>query len=301
MAVSRFRHHVGLKVVSILLAALLWLIVSGEQIVERALRIPLEFTNLSSQLELIGDAPTVVDVRVRGSSGALSRIGSGELVAVLDLRAARPGRRLFHLTGAEVRAPFGIEVVQVTPASVSMSFEPSSAKLVPIVPNVEGDPAPGFVVGTVTAEPAVVEVVGPTGAIGRLTEAITETVSVAGASMTVTESVTVGVPDPAVRLRTPQSVRVAVVVAPAPVEWSVAEVLVRARNANGAVQIAPVHVMVHARGPSETVTPSADAFEASIDVDGLRPGRYLVPVRVVAPARVAVVKVEPAQVRVRVR
>ena len=36
MAIVGFRH-VGLKVVSIALAALLWLVVSGEQIVERAL------------------------------------------------------------------------------------------------------------------------------------------------------------------------------------------------------------------------------------------------------------------------
>ena len=55
MAIVGFRH-LGLKVVSVALAALLWLLVSGEQIVERALRIPLEFTNLPAQLELVGDA-----------------------------------------------------------------------------------------------------------------------------------------------------------------------------------------------------------------------------------------------------
>jgi len=94
MAYIGFRHHLGLKFVSIALAALLWVAVAGEQTVERALRIPLEFTNLPAQLEVVGDAPAVVDVRVRGSSGALNRIAGGELVAVLDLRSARTGRRL---------------------------------------------------------------------------------------------------------------------------------------------------------------------------------------------------------------
>ena len=79
MAYIGFRHHFGLKFVSIALAALLWVAVSGEQTVERALRIPLEFTNLPAQLEVVGDAPTVIDVRVRGSSGALNRISTGEL------------------------------------------------------------------------------------------------------------------------------------------------------------------------------------------------------------------------------
>ena len=116
------------------LAALLWLLVSGERIVERALRIPLEFTNLPAQLELVGDPPTVVDVRVRGSSGALSRLSPGELVAVLDLRTPRPGQRLFHLTGADVRAPFGVDVVQVAPSTIALFVRASSAKTVPVVP-----------------------------------------------------------------------------------------------------------------------------------------------------------------------
>ena len=40
MAIPLFRN-LALKVVSVVLAALLWLIVSGERTVERALRIPL--------------------------------------------------------------------------------------------------------------------------------------------------------------------------------------------------------------------------------------------------------------------
>ena len=302
MASNGFRHHLGLKFISLVLAALIWLIVSGEQIVERALRIPLEFTNLPSQLEIVGDAPNVVDVRVRGSAGSLSRIPAGELVAVIDLRAARSGRRLFHLTSGDVRTPFGVEVVQVTPASIAMNFEASASKVVPIVPGIEGDPAPGYVVGTVTADPPTIEVVGPVSALRQLTEAITEPVSVADASGPVNESVTVGVPDPAVRLRDPQSARVSVAISAAPVEWSVAGLAVTVKNAGQSnVQISPRTVTIHVRGPREMGGSDAGAFEATIDVTGLGPGQFLLPVRVVAPARVGVLNTEPAQVRVRIR
>ena len=71
MAYPGFRH-LGLKLISIALAALLWLLVSGEQIVERALRVPLEFTNLPQQLEMVGEPPNVADVRtVLTINGAL--------------------------------------------------------------------------------------------------------------------------------------------------------------------------------------------------------------------------------------
>jgi YbbR domain-containing protein len=301
MASKGFRHHLGLKLISIVLAALMWLLVSGEQIVERARRIPLEFTNLPAELEIVGDPPDVVDVRLRGSSGALSRMPADELVAVLDLRAARPGRRLFHLTTTDVRTPFGVDVVQVNPASVPMTFEASSTKVVPVVPSIEGDPAPGYAVGTVTAEPSTVEVVGATTAVRLLTEAITEPVSVAGATAPVNESVTIGVPDPSVRLRTPQSARVSVSVSPAPVEWSISQVPVTAKGAAGVVQISPRHVMIQVRGPRELTGSAVAGFEVSVDVEGLRPGQFVLPVHVVAPPRIGVVKIQPEHVRVRVR
>jgi YbbR domain-containing protein len=294
-------RHIGLKAISIALAALLWLAVAGEQIVERALRIPLEFTNLPAHLEIVGEPANVVDVRVRGSSGALSRIGSGELVAVLDLTTARPGARLFQLTGPDVRAPFGVEVVQVNPSTISMTFEPSATKLVPVVPQIDGEPAPGYEVGTVTADPPTVEVVGPESAVKSLTEATTEPVSVGGAASTVTESVTIGVADPSVRVQTSEMAKVTAAVRPAAVEWAVAGIAVNVRNGGDAVTVLPGEVTVHVRGPRDSMGSGASAFEASIDVGGLGRGQYRLPVRVTPPPRIGVVSVDPEDVRVVIR
>jgi YbbR domain-containing protein len=301
MAVRGLRH-LGLKFLSIALASLLWLVVSGEQTVERALRVPLEFTNLPPQLEMVGDTPTVVDVRVRGSAGALSRLATGDLVAVLDLRTARTGRRLFHLTSSDVRTPFGVDVVQVSPSNVSVTFEESSSKVVPVVPAVEGDPAGGYVVGTVTATPSTVEVIGPISALANLTEAITEPVTVAGAARPVRESVTIGVPDPSVRLRDPQSAVVTVDIAAAPVERRIVAVTVSARNAGQRVaQLSPATVTVIVRGAPQVVQRlDATDLEAAVDLEGLGQGEFQLPVRVTPPQHVTVVRVEPTQVQVRI-
>src|SRR5436305_3928595 len=115
-------RHLGLKVLALTIAVLLWLTVSGEQTVERVLRIPLELQQFPARLGLVGDFPTPVGVRVRGSSGALSRVETGDIVAVLDLNAAEPGPRLFRLRPDDVRAPFGLQVVQVNPTTVPLTF-----------------------------------------------------------------------------------------------------------------------------------------------------------------------------------
>ena len=299
MAYPGFRH-IGLKLLSIVLAMLVWLLVSGEQLVERALRIPLEFANLPAQLEMVGATPTAVDVRVRGSSGALSRVAPGELVAILDLRAARPGQRLFHLTGADVRAPFGIDVVQIAPSNIPIAFEPEATRVVPVVPGVEGEPGSGYMVGTVKANPATVEVVGPSSAVARLSGAITEPVSVAGATGTVTETVNIGVADPSVRLRSPASTQVTVNVTAAPVEWAIAGIPVRSRD-GGSAEILPGEVTVFVRGPRESRSSTVQDFEASVDTQGLQAGLFQLSVLVTPPARVGVISVEPPVVRVRIR
>jgi YbbR domain-containing protein len=296
-----FRHRVGLKAVSIAIACLLWLVVSGEQTVERSFRIPLEFSNLPPQFEIVGEPPGVVDVRVKGSSGLVGRVGTDDLSAVIDLQGGKPGRRLFPLMGSQVRTPFGLEVVQVTPSTIAITLEASGSKTVPIVPTVDGEPAAGFVVGSVSAEPATVELVGPASVLRTATEAITEPVSIAGATASLAEEVTVGPPDVSLRLRTPTRARVAVGIVHAPIEWAVADVPVQLLGAERAQVLGPTKVTVRVRGSKESVTSALTDFEATVNVAGIGAGEFLLPVRVVAPEGVGVIEVAPPELRVRVR
>ena len=213
MAYHPFRN-LGLKFLSTCIAAMLWVLVAGERVVERVLRAPVEFQNLPAGLELVGNLPDTVEVRLRGSSGALSRMGAGDLAAVLDLRTARPGRRLFHLTPTQVIVPYGIDVVQVGPSTLTMEFEMSGVRTVPVEPAVEGRPAAGFEVTKVTSDPETVQVAGPESALKRLAAAVTEPVTIVDESRSVREIVTIGVPDASLRLVTPQTAVVTVTISP---------------------------------------------------------------------------------------
>jgi YbbR domain-containing protein len=213
MAYHPFRN-LGLKFLSTCIAAMLWLVVAGERVVERAMRAPVEMQNLPEGLELVGSPPDTIEVRLRGPSGALSRMVAGDMSAVIDLRTARPGRRLFHITQGSVNVPYGMEVVQVGPATLTMEFEMSGVRVVPVEPDVEGRPAAGYEVTKVTSDPETVEVAGPESALKRLRAAITEPVSVEEQTRPVREVVNIGVPDPSLRLVNPQTAVVTVTIAP---------------------------------------------------------------------------------------
>ena len=296
--------NLPLKVISVVVAFVLWLAVAGQSTVERNIQVPLEYRNVPAGMEIVGDPPGAVDVRLRGSSGNLARVVQGDVVAALDLSNARRGTRIFNLRADEVRVPFGVQVVQVTPPAVSLEFETAGQKVVPVSPVIEGEPAPGFVVGRITTSPATVEVLGPSGRLSALREATTEPVRVDGAQGRVQDTVTVGIEDSTVRLREPLRATVIVEVVPAPVQSTLDGVAITTTNlALGlAERVTPTKVSVTVRGTRERVAGlGAGDLVAQIDLGGLGAGRHVVPVQVPNREGVAVEGVEPANVSVTIR
>ncbi len=295
-------HHLGLKFLSIVLAVVLWSAVGDQRVVERSMRVPLEFHNLPRNLELVASPPDVVEVRLRGASGALSRLAPGEVVAVLDLTAARAGTRLFHLITDEVRAPYGVEVAQVNPTTVSLTFEQSASKRVPVVPAVDGDPAEGYRVGRIKSDPEVVAIVGPASQVELVNSATTEPVSLARATTTVIDRVTVGVTRELVRLQKPETATVTVEILPISVQKRIegVSVLVRNLGSGRTAAVVPERVDVLVRGPGP-VLETLGSIEAFVDAAALRGGRYPLPVRVDPAPGVEVVDTEPSTVTVRIR
>jgi YbbR domain-containing protein len=298
-----FRHP-GLKIMAIALATLLWLIVAGDHLVERSMRVPLEFRNIPPALEIVGDPPTAVDVRLRGSSALLGRLEPRDIVAVLDLGTARPGSRMFHLRTDEVRTPYGVDVAQVVPGTIALDLEKSGRRTVPIVPALDGEPAPGFVIGRVTSDPPTVEVAGPESRLKQLTGATTEPVEVTGSRARVRDVVTVGITDSAVRLVQAQDATITVEVLPAPVERDLSGVPVRWRNLGAGLgaQVRPTLTRVTVRGRREALADlRAGAIDAFVDLAGLGPGKYNLRVQVDPSQTFGVSAIDPAVVDVTIR
>ena len=297
--------HFGLKVVSVAFALLLWFMVSSQRAaVERGLRIPLELQNLPENLEMVEPPQESVDVRVRGAADLLGRLVSGDLVAAVDLSAAQPGRRLFHISPERVKAPFAVEVTQITPSSVAIRFEPSATRVVRVHPSIEGEPAPGFIVGEITAEPAVVEVVGAESALRRVAEAITEPLWVGSARSGVKATVVLGVAEPGVRLKTTRNALVSVAIVPAPEARILDSVPVRVHNlAPGlTARVTPPTVKVRVRGVKEVVERIRDgSVMAYVDLSGISEGDYGLPVRLEPTKDLGVDQLDPTMVSIHVQ
>lgn len=299
-----FVRDAGLKLLALALAVVFWIQVAGQPVVERGIDVPLGFENVPEGLYVGSDMPDRVRVRVRGAANIVSGLQPGDVVAAIDLAGERPGRhRLFDMFAGRVRVPFGVEVTQVFPATITVSLESAGApRAVTVVPDVEGRPADGFAVGRISTTPAAVQVTGPESRLAALTEALTEPVTIEGASGRVRATVTVGVADPLLRLRTPVSAQVTVEIVRAPAERVLRAVPVRADGGARAASIDPESVTVGVRGASDRVAALDDTgVGAFVDLAGLPPGRYDLPVTVEGGDGIGVTRIDPSRVTVTVQ
>jgi len=204
--------NLGLKTLSLGLATFLWFVIAGETTSEVGLQVPLELQNFPREMELTGDAVNAVEVRLRASPGILHGLLPGDVSAHIDLRGAGEGERIVHLTAEAIRAPFGVKVVKISPAILTINLEQTLQKIVPVRPRLLGRPARGYEVGEITSEPAQVRIAGPKSRVEEIESAFTEPISLDGAHGPVTDLVSVGLEDPLLRLQGDPRVRVTALV-----------------------------------------------------------------------------------------
>ncbi len=117
-------HNWHLKLFALLAAFLLWSTYTSEPAAEIAYVVPLEFRNVPAQLELSGDLPAQVRLRVRGRSALLRRLSPADLGISVNLAGAPPGELFIRLTPDMVETPYGATIVRIAPADFRLSLVP---------------------------------------------------------------------------------------------------------------------------------------------------------------------------------
>src|SRR5215831_17217090 len=190
-----------LKIVSLVLAVMLWMAVANQASSEIGLEVPLEYRNIPRQLEITGDMTNTVQVRLRGSSSLIKDITAKDVSTTIDLGKMTSGEKVVPLSPQNVQAPFGAEVIRVNPSSVRFTLEMTLTRRVPIKPTITGQPADGWEIGQVLVSPDAIEVEGPESRISTLSSIATVPVRLDRKQSSIDQQVDLDVPDPQIRLQ----------------------------------------------------------------------------------------------------
>ncbi|HEU5236201.1 MAG TPA: CdaR family protein [Pyrinomonadaceae bacterium] len=199
-----------LKIVSILLAALLWAAVSNQESSEIGLEVPLEYRNIPARLEITGDTTNTVQVHLRGASNVIKGITAKDVATKIDLTEMRPGEKIIALSPQNVQAPFGADVIRVNPSSVRFTLEHTLTKTVPIIPTTVGRPLEGYEVAQMLVRPNSVEVEGPESRVNSLSSISTVPIRLDRKQTVFEQTLDLDVPDPQIRIQHPAPVSVKV-------------------------------------------------------------------------------------------
>ncbi len=177
-------NDLAVKLVSVLLAVILWLQVAREvPETQRSIPgVPVEVRNLPPGLEAVAVSPATVTVVARGRGRSFVSLTEEDFVAQVDLSGARAGRAAYRVD--RVTVPKGVTLVGFSPEEVMVTLEEVAEKEVPVRVRIAGEPAGGFEAGTPAVVPALVVVRGRASLLAALREAGVE-VSLAGARETV--------------------------------------------------------------------------------------------------------------------
>ncbi len=129
---ARITNHLGLKVVSIILSMMLWIVVMGSKTVEITKDVPVEI-NLSDDQVLTEPAIERVTYKLVGPKAFLRSAGAklDEPIRI-NLDKQKTGLISHRLYSDTLKLPFGVRVVSITPNVLNFRVEELKHKMVPI-------------------------------------------------------------------------------------------------------------------------------------------------------------------------
>jgi YbbR domain-containing protein len=184
-----------IKVISLILAIILWVFVKSKSGGEVGLVVPLEFYRVPSRLIVTTVSDEAINVRITGSVIQLQRLPSREMRARIDLSRARPGTNSFDILPDNFNISKSLDITQISPSSIKVELDHVLEKMVYVKPVVQGKPARGYRVSKITVDPPSITLQGARSQLAGLKEVLTEKVDISDIKETVEVEVPLRIAD----------------------------------------------------------------------------------------------------------
>ena len=292
-----------IKLLAVGIAVGLWFLASGWVYESSTVRLPVNL-RLAEGMTQVDIKPAMVTVRLEYPREYGTLIESGELPIriIHDLTETRtPGRVVFNLPAADVEKSPRLRVTGIYPSRIVAEIDRLAEKALPVWVVYRGNPAPGFRVAGERVVPPEVVVPGPAGVLEEMTAVKTRPINITGRELPFDQRVNL---EPVSPYFDPELEPVTVIV-------QILEELGRRefpdievgilRGAMGVAKVTyePETVDLVVRGSSQDLDAvTADDLTAYIDVIGLKPGVYNLPLRTNLPGGVTLEKADPSVIKI---
>ncbi len=288
------------KLVTGVLALLLWLMVVSQQSAETRLSVSLAYVNLPAGLAVAEGSIDTVVVTFKGAPQVVNSLTDAMFPPVaVDVSGLRAGSNSEALALDLFDLVNGAQPVKVEPAQLEIILEGSSERLLPVRVRTHGHPATGFVLAGTAATPAAVRVFGPDSLLRTLTDIGTEDISVAGVAQDIARRVQVRSHHPRLLVLDTAPVDAVVRITAERLQKTVTSVPVALRNAPPGLRVRPEQVTIEVEGPATAVN-GLTAASIACYIDAARGADFRTSpmLQVDVPENVTVIRIDPPTVSV---
>ncbi len=192
----------GLKLLSLVLAFLLWLALMPEEKIfsEKSLTAALELQNLPPEFEIVDKPQTSIEVTLRAPNRLLGTLTPADIRAVLDLERASVSQEEYPVNTGMIAVPAGAKAVRVFPNKVRVRIERSKEDMMQVQPVYVGKLRSGW---TIEVIPSKVFVRGPESKFNPKDRIRTGPIDVSQLTRTTVFEVDLILPKPELRFTSP--------------------------------------------------------------------------------------------------
>lgn len=298
-----YKHNPGLKLVSLLIAVMVWFWASSQIYIRSSKTVPVTLRLPEGMVAKRISPPRVqVILEVPRELGRIKEIDSRQIKITHDLRENKEaGRLVFNLSAHDVKVPYRIRVVSVDPSRITAEVDRLVDKVLPVKVVYRGHPRPGYRVSSRTIIPPEVRVPGPESLLGKLQFIKTKPIDIRGRSNSFDTKAAL---EPVGSFSPPslEPVEVIVVIKPelrGSKFKDISIAVLKDKRQTEQININPDRVTLYLKGP-KTIMDGLAAVDAKayVDVSGLVPGSYELPLQCKLPSGVILERAEPETIKV---
>jgi len=296
-----FLHNLGLKLIALFSALVLWLHVSTERVYTIEKPIKLIYVGAQKNIAILNPLPDHVIAHIRGKGKSLFLLQFSHLHVQVKLTKLKPGIRVIRIP-KDISLPQDrdLELVDVEPDSIVVSVDRILTRKVRVAVKTTGSPKEGFALLRTSVLQKNIKLKGPSQLIRDYPKVETEPVELDGKDSTFVTRVKLLPPIPKTSL-SPESVKVKVYIEPASLVTFEDLPLVVSGISPQKVKLNPPKVQVTLSGPKSLMKSlKKNQVKARIYIEKPEVGTYSITPNILVPTWAKVLEIKPPKIKVTV-
>lgn len=179
------------KLLSIILAVILWAYITNTRSGDLRFNIPIDFRNIDDALVVSKVSQKTATVKVSGPKDDLKNVNARDIIVYVDLNRVNAGEYAdYKVDFIRNEVPEGIDIT-IIPDEIKILAEKKVTREVKVLPKFSGNADNGFYAGKAEIIPETVSLKGPASIIDGIETLYTEDISLEGVRETIRKKVNI--------------------------------------------------------------------------------------------------------------